>query len=184
MIQIISCSRIGTDKSGTETTAYFEDIEKYQNVISTGELDQFEIELKTYLSYSSELFSIWNEFIKVTEPIINKFNNENNYDRKVLYAKELETYYGALFKKISILKPPEIAESAHKLALDTIKTRMEYVSAIENNDLNGIADSENKAYLSETMFWEEIDNIYKYFDNKSAELNLDNYTENIYLIED
>jgi hypothetical protein len=183
LISFISCNIFPNNKSDIKAVENPEDIEKYQRVASAGELDEFKKELEAYISYSDEILPLWAGFVAATKPILYKFNNENNFGQKIFYAKELKSQYQSFFDKVSIIKPPGIAEKAHELALNTIKKRIEYVSTIEtNNDYKEITGLKNNVYMSEVMFWMEIDQIYSYFDHRAKELGLNNPEEKLFTL--
>src|SRR5680860_1197206 len=125
VLTVISCSTIPKNKTEANINKYSEDIGKYQSAISIGEMEAFKNELEGYLSYSKILFSIRDDFINTTEPILNKFNIENNFDQKISNAAELKAYNQSFLDKIRTINPPDIAKKAHLLALSTTKQRIE-----------------------------------------------------------
>jgi hypothetical protein len=127
----------------------------------TGEIEQFR-------SFSQDLFSIWALHIDKTSDVLESFNqNDIPVQKKMEYAIVLEKQYQDFEEDIRILEPPAIAETAHKKAMEAVSCRVLFFkSFIRGTNINELNEIENRAYILEAQFWEEMDRIYEYFEER------------------
>ena len=131
-------------------------------------------ELKSFKDYSDKLFPLWLDHINNTSSLFDDFNESIVSEEKLEYSKTLEKEYLEFKVKLEDLKPPPIAIRAGRLAVDTVSYRILFFERFnENAPSKELFELEDKAYLSETSFWEEIDNIYKYFEIEITRLGIE-----------
>jgi hypothetical protein len=136
--------------------------------------DEFEDQLKNFHRFSQEFFSIWDEHIETTAALLEKFNDENTaLNEKIIYSKMLLKEYEELDDSLKQITPPPEASKAYQYALDAISKRILFLKEFEKGaSINELIEIENEAYIYELLFWEEMDNIYNYFNEESDKLGL------------
>jgi hypothetical protein len=123
--------------------------------------DEFEDQLKNFHCFSQEFFSIWDDHVENIAALLEKFNDENT----ALNEK--------LDDSLKQIMPPPEASKAYQYALDAISKRILFLKEFEKGaSINELIEIENEAYIYELLFWEEMDNIYNYFDEESDKLGL------------
>ena len=134
-------------------------------------LTGFRDELEEFKSFSEEFFPIWLDHINSTSSILDDFNSSNIYEEKARCSEVLEKSYLELKVNLENLEPPPIALKAYNLAVEAVSYRALFFKMFnENAPAIELGEIENKAYLAEVSFWEEIDNIYNYFDREMERL--------------
>jgi len=179
----IGCTKKNENNSSLE---YFNeaDLIKYSSN-ENNEMDareQFKIQLEEFSDFSKKFFSIWKDHIEKTTQLLEKFNNENiPLDEKVLYSRMLLEKYEKFNDDLKQIAPPPEASRAYHYALSAISKRILFFKEFEKGtNIYTLTEIENEAYLYETLFWEEIDNIYNYFDERAAQLGISNNSEFFY----
>lgn len=141
----------------------------------------FKNELEEFKSFSDEFFSIWADHINKTSSVLDDFNSSNIQEEKFKYSEILEQDYSDFEIKLENIKPPDIAKTAHKFAVEAVSCRVLFFKKINANaPIDELNKLENQAYLAEAGFWEEIDRIYEYFDEEFAAL--DTGDDNKYIV--
>ncbi|MGM0365003.1 MAG: hypothetical protein ACQEP5_00535 [Actinomycetota bacterium] len=137
---------------------------------------QFETQLKEFYEFSQEFFTVWTQYIEESEFLLEKFNNENTpRDEKLAYSQDLRKKYEKFSHDLMQITPPPEASKAYQYALDAIAKRIMFLEKFEQvTDTNTLAEIENEAYFTESLFWEEIDKIYDYFDQMAEQLGIAN----------
>ena len=131
----------------------------------------FKDELEDFKSFSDEFFPIWLDHINSTSSILDDFNSSTIYEEKASCSEVLEKSYLEFKVNLENLEPPPIALKAYNLAVESVSYRALFFKMFnENAPAKELSEIENKAYLSEASFWEEIDNIYGYFDQEMERL--------------
>jgi len=134
-------------------------------------LTGFKDELEDFKSFSEEFFPIWMDHINSTSSILDDFNSSTILEEKASYSEILEPSYLEFKVNLENLKPPPIALKAYNLAVESVSYRVLFFKKFnENAPAKELGEIENKAYLAEASFWEEIDNIYGYFDREMERL--------------
>jgi hypothetical protein len=132
----------------------------------------FKNELEEFKLFSDEFFSIWADHINRTSSMLDDFNSSDILEEKLKYSEILEQDYSDFEIKLENIKPPDIAKTAHNLAVEAVSYRVLFFQNINKNaPINELNKLENQAYLAEASFWEEINRIYEYFDEEFATLN-------------
>jgi hypothetical protein len=136
--------------------------------------DEFEDQLKNFHCFSQEFFSIWDDHVENIAALLEKFNDENTaLNEKIIYSKMLLKEYEKLDDSLKQIMPPPEASKAYQYALDAISKRILFLKEFEKGaSINELIEIENEAYIYELLFWEEMDNIYNYFDEESDKLGL------------
>ena len=130
-------------------------------------LTGFKDELEDFKSFSDEFFPIWSDHIESTSSLLDDFNNNTILEEKARYSEVLEQRYLEFKGNLENIEPPDIALKAHNLAIESVSYRALFFKMFnENASTKELSEIENKAYLAEASFWEEIDNIYGYFDQE------------------
>ena len=130
-------------------------------------LTGFKDELEDFKSFSDEFFPIWSDHIESTSSLLDDFNNNTILEEKARYSEVLEQRYLEFKGNLENIEPPDIALKAHNLAIESVSYRARFFKMFnENASTKELSEIENKAYLAEASFWEEIDNIYGYFDQE------------------
>ena len=146
--------------------------EKSLNIEKQTTFTEFKDELKDFKSFSDELFPIWSDHINRTSSMLDDFNSSTNFEEKIKYSKMLEQKYLEFKVNLEDIKPPSIALQANNLAIEAVSYRILFFKKFnENVPIEELNEIENQAYLAETSFWEEIDKIYKYFDEEIVRLD-------------
>jgi hypothetical protein len=131
----------------------------------------FKDELEDFQSFGEEFFPIWLEHINSTSTILEDFNNSTVYEEKIGYSEVLEQRYLEFENNLENIEPPPIALKAYDLAVEAVSYRVLFFKMFcEDAPVNKLGEIENKAYLAEASFWEEMDNIYSYFDQEMEKL--------------
>lgn len=134
-------------------------------------LTGFKDELEDFKSFSDEFFPIWLDHINSTSSILDDFNSSTIYEEKIECSLILEQRYSEFKNNLENIEPPSIASKAYNLAVEAVSYRVLFFKMFnENASVNKLSEIENKAYLTEAGFWEEIDNIYSYFDQEMERL--------------
>jgi hypothetical protein len=138
--------------------------------------DKLLAEIEYYKSFSEEFFSIWSSHIDKTSGVLESFNRDDiSIDKKIEYALILERDYQDFQEDLKAVNPPDIAADAYEVALKTISYRILFFKSFsEGAGIEELEQLENQAYLLETLFWEEIDKLYEYFDTRIKEHGQDN----------
>ncbi len=132
---------------------------------------EFKDELKEFKSFSDEFFPIWSDHINRTSPVLYDFNSSTVLEEKTRCSKELEQRYCEFKVRLENIKPPAIAAKAYDLAVEDVSYRELFFKKYnENAPVKELNEIESKAYLAETGFWEEIDNVYRYFDKEISRI--------------
>jgi hypothetical protein len=130
-------------------------------------LTGFKDELEDFKSFSDKFFPIWLDHINSTSSILDDFNSSSIYEEKIRCSGVLEQRYLEFKVNLENLEPPPIALKAYSLAVEAVSYRALFFKMFnENAPVNKLSEIENEAYLAEASFWEEIDNIYSYFDQE------------------
>jgi hypothetical protein len=128
---------------------------------------EFKGELQDYKSFSDELFPVWLDHINITSSMLEDFNSSTVFEEKIKKSEILEQKYTEFKANLENIEPPSIAAGAYNLAVETVSCRILFFEKFnENAPIKELAEIEGQAYLAETDFWVEIDNIYKYFDEE------------------
>ena len=153
-----------------------QDIIKVENKIIEGEttFTQIKVELEDFKSFSEEFFPIWMDNKNTIKPMVEDFNNSSRLKEKIESAKLLEEKYLEFKFNLENIKPPLIAFQANKLAVESVSYRVLFFKKFyENTSMDELNKIENQAFSVETRLWDEIDRIYKYFDEKIARLGIE-----------
>jgi hypothetical protein len=142
-----------------------------QNIHTT---KKFEEQLKDFYEFSQEFFFVWNEHIEDSNLLFEKFNNvDTTLKEKITYARLIREKYMIFKDELNQITPPNIASVAYHCALDSISKRILFLKKFEEGaDLQTLIKIEKEAYLYETLFWEELEKIYNYFDETSYQLKI------------
>lgn len=176
----ISCAKKDADNNSQD---YFSkaDLLKYglNEKSEMNPREQFEIQLKEFHDFSREFFSVWDNHIEATTPLLKKFNNKDTIlDDKIMYSGMLREKYEKFSDDIKQITPPPEAAKAYQYALNAISKRILFFKEFEKGtSIYQLTEIENEAYLYETLFWEEIDNIYNHFDEISDQLGISGDSE-------
>jgi hypothetical protein len=128
---------------------------------------EFKDELKDFKSFSDELFPIWLDHINKTSSTLEDFNSSTVFEEKIKKSVILEQKYTEFKANLENIEPPYIAAEAYSLAVEAISSRILFFKKFnENAPIKELDEIEGQAYLAETGFWVEIDQIYKYFDEE------------------
>jgi hypothetical protein len=131
----------------------------------------FKDEMEDFKSFSDEFFPIWMDHINSTSSILDDFNDSTILEEKIRCSEVLEQRYLEFKVNLENLEPPPIALKAYSLAVEAVSYRALFFKMFnENASVNKLSEIENKAYLTEASFWEEIDNVYSYFDQEMERL--------------
>jgi len=131
----------------------------------------FKDEMEDFKSFSDEFFPIWLDHINNTSSILDDFNDSTILEEKIRCSEVLEQRYLEFKVNLENLEPPPIALKAYSLAVEAVSYRALFFKMFnENASVNKLSEIENKAYLTEASFWEEIDNVYGYFDQEMERL--------------
>lgn len=163
-----------------ENDLYFKDINNQSYQVNS-EIFDFENRIKAFNKFNRDFLNIWSKYIYSTEPLLKSFNEEkDNLDLKVSYAKLLIEEYDKFSKELSQMEVPDIATKAYKNGFSSIVYRKLYfetyiddINKYNFENISKLNDIENKAYLSETMFWEDLDIIYKDFEVEVKKFSFD-----------
>ena len=108
----------------------------------------FKNELEEFKSFSDEFFSIWAYHINRTSSVLDDFNSSNIQEEKLKYSETLEQDYSDFKIKLENIKPPDIAKTAHNLAIEAVSYRVLFFKKINKNaPINELNKLENQAYL-------------------------------------
>lgn len=153
----------------------------YANSKTISSVDQFEAQLKEYYDFSKDFFSIWYYHTEETELLLHKFNNPSiSIEDKIVYSGELRKKYENFYQDIIKTSPPPEALKAYKYALNAISQRILFFEEFEKSaEINVLIEIEKESYLSEKLFWEEIDKIYSYFDQTAEQLGISTNNQKI-----
>ena len=147
--------------------------EKSLNIEKQTTFTEFKDELEDFKSFSDELFPIWTDNINRTSSILDDFNGSTIFEEKIKCSRILEQKYLEFKGDLENIKPPSIALQANNLAIEAVSYRILFFKKFnENAPVEELNEIENQAYLAETIFWEEIDKIYKYFDEEIVRLDI------------
>jgi len=147
--------------------------EKSQNIKNQTTFTKLKGELEDFSSFSNEFFPIWTDNKNIISSMLDDFNNCNILKEKVKISMELEQKYLKFKFRLESIKPPSIALQANKLAIETVSYRMLFFKKFnENTSIDELNEIENQAYLTEISFWDEIDRIYKHFDEEIVRLGV------------
>jgi hypothetical protein len=138
-------------------------------------------ELGQFKSFSDELFTIWSEHISKTSSMLDDFNSSTILEEKLICSDVLEQRYSEFKVNLESIEPPEIAKDAYGLAFEAVSHRVLFFKKYnENAPVRELNELEGKAYIAEAGFWDEIERIYKYFDDEMA--GLDAEKDNKYIV--
>jgi hypothetical protein len=128
--------------------------------------DTLMIEMEEFKSFTDAFFRIWSEHIDKVSPVLDSFNrNDISLEEKTEYAYSLAESYRDFKHEIGLINPPPIAVKAYDAAVKALTYRILFFEGYTKNiHISELNDLENKAYLTEALFWEELDKIYKYFE--------------------
>jgi len=142
------------------------------NVVSPEE--ELEIQLKEFYDFSKKFFSIWNNHIEATTQFLEKFNDKNTtLDDKIIYSRILYEKYEKFNEDLKQITSPFEASNAYQYALNAISKRILFFKEFEKGTgMYELIEIENEAYLYETLFWEEMDKIYNYFDEMLVKMGI------------
>jgi hypothetical protein len=131
----------------------------------------FKDELEDFKSFSDEFFPVWLDHINSTSSILDDFNDSTLLEEKIECSLILEQRYLEFKNNLENIDPPPIALKAYSLAVEAVSYRALFFKMFnENASASKLGEIENKAYLTEASFWEEIDNVYGYFDQEMERL--------------
>jgi hypothetical protein len=131
----------------------------------------FKNELEDFKSFSDEFFTIWLDHINSTSYLLDDFNDSTILEEKARCSEVLEQRYLEFKNNLENIEPPPIALKAYSLAVETVCHRALFFKKFnENASAKELGEIENKAYLTEASFWEEIDYVYGYFDQEMERL--------------
>ena len=77
---------------------------------------------------------------------------------------------GLLKEVSSAVVKEQIDAQVKELGLDSLENKFARLSA--NTSIDELNEIENQAYLTEISFWDEIDRIYKHFDEEIVRLGV------------
>lgn len=128
---------------------------------------EFKSELQDYKSFSDKLFPVWQGHINKTSSILDDFNRSTDFEEKIKNSLVLVQRYTEFKTNLENINPPSIATGAYALAVEAVSCRILFFKKFnENAPVKELDEIESQAYLAETGFWVEIDDIYKYFDKE------------------
>lgn len=156
-----------------EEPGFNEDTLKEISLNTVGEttLIAFKDELEDFKSFSDEFFPIWLDHINSTSYLLDDFNNSDVLEEKSRCSVVLEQRYLEFKSNLGNIEPPSIALKAYNMAVEAVSHRALFFKMFnENAPASKLSEIENEAYLAEASFWEEIDNIYIYFDQEMEKL--------------
>ncbi len=122
-----------------------------------------------FKSYTQVFFALWAAYIEEISPVLDYFNRKDiSLEEKTEHAIILADAYRDFKYEIESLHPPEIALKAHNAAVNALTYRYLFFKAYASNaTISELNELENNTYLEEVLFWEELDKIYKYFEEKA-----------------
>jgi hypothetical protein len=136
---------------------------------------KFKDELQSFKSFGDKFFPVWVENMSIISVMLGDFNNCTILEKKYKNSEILEKKYLEFKIRLESIKSPPITFNAKKIALEAVSYRILFFKKFtENAPINELNEIENKAYLSEISFWEEIDRIYKYFDDEYISCGIEN----------
>ncbi len=137
-------------------------------------LEDFKRKIKRFYDFSQEFFPVWAHHIEGTSMLLEQFNSSDlAVEDKIEYAAVLEEKYIDFRDDLLELTPPPEASKAYGYAMDIVSKRILIFEGVKDGaDVHRLAEMEAKSYMLEDLFWEEIDNIYDYFDNLALELGI------------
>jgi len=173
-VSVILIGCVKKDYSAISEPGFNQDIiaEKSLNIEKQTTFTEFKDELKSFKSFSDELFPIWIDHINRTSSMLDDFNGSTIFEEKIKCSRILEQKYLEFKVNLEDIKSPSIALQAKNLAIEAVSYRILFFKKFnENAPVEELNEIENQAYLAETIFWEEIDKIYKYFDEEIVRLD-------------
>ena len=168
---LMGCST--KEYSENKKPGFNEDALKEISLKTEGEitLTGFKDELEDFKSFSNEFFPIWLDHIESTSYLLDDFNNNTILEEKIRCSLILEQRYLEFNSNLENIEPPDIALRAYNLAVESVSYRALFFEMFnENAPAKELSEIENKAYFAEASFWEEIDNVYGYFDQEMERL--------------
>lgn len=143
-------------------------------------ITEFKDDLGQFKAFSDEFFPIWLEHINRTSLVLDDFNNSTILEEKFKYSNTLEKRYLELKISLENIKPPAIAKKAYDLAYEAVNYRALFYKKYNGNaPVTELNELETRACIAEGSFWDEIDNLYRYFDEEMARLRYVNDTKYI-----
>ncbi len=147
--------------------------EKSLEFENQADFTEFKDELKDFKSFNDEFFPIWSDHINRTSYILEDFNTSTILEEKIRYSEILERKYLDFKVNLEYIKTPAIAAKAYELALEGVSCRALFFKKFnEYAPVKELDKIESTAYIAETSFWEEIDNVYVYFDKEMEKLEV------------
>ncbi len=169
---LMGCAK--KDYSQYKEPGFNQDIIKVKslNVEQQATFTEFKDELGQFKSFNDEFFPIWSEHINKTSSMLDDFNSSTVLEEKFICSDALEKRYSELLSQLENIKAPAIAKKAYELALEAVSYRALFFKKFNQNaPVDELSKLEGKAYIAEAGFWDEIDNLYRYFDEEMARLH-------------
>jgi hypothetical protein len=137
-------------------------------------LEDFTFELLEFYDFTKEFFLVWDDYVEDTSLLLEKFNNENTtFKEKIMYSRLLRQKYENFHYNLEQIVPPSNAEDVHRLALGALSKRILFFEEFEKEtDIDILKNIEHEAYLYESLFWDELDKIYAYFEKTAVHLGI------------
>jgi hypothetical protein len=180
LVALAGCAK--KDYSEYKEQGFSQDIlaEKNSSIDKQTNFTELKGELEEFKSFSDKLFPMWLDYIDRTSALVDDFNSSTILEEKARCSRILEKNYSEFKADLENVKPPAIATRAHNLAFDAVSYRELFFKKFnENAPIEELNQIENQAYLAEAGFWEEIDKIYKYFDEEIVRFDAGDDNKNI-----
>lgn len=168
---LVGCTK--KDYSQNQEQGFSNDTLKAANleIDKQAAIAEFKDDLEQFKAFSDDFFPIWLEHISSTSSMLDDFNNSTILEEKYICSNMLEQRYSELKINLETIKPPAIAKKAYGLAFEAACYRALFFKKYnENAPVKELVELETKAYVGEVGFWNEIDNLYRYFDEEMAGL--------------
>jgi len=172
LVLLMGCSK--KDYSQYKEPGFNQDIIKVKslNVEQQTTFTEFKDEMEEFKSFSDEFFPIWSEHINKTSSTLDDFNSSTILEEKFICSDALEKRYSEFLSQLENIKAPAITKKAYELALESVSYRILFFKKFNQNaPVNELSKLEGMAYIAEAGFWDEINNLYRYFDEGMARLH-------------
>lgn len=173
-VVLVGCSK--KDGSTISLPSFKQDVvkEKSLNIGGQTSFTRFKVELEDFKSFSDEFFPIWTEHMSIISVMLDDFNNCTILEEKFKNSEILEKKYLEFKFRLENVKPPPIALQAKKIGIEAVSYRILFFKKFnENASIDELNEIENEAYLTEISFWDEVDRIYKYFDEEYISFDIE-----------
>ncbi|MHB1376273.1 MAG: hypothetical protein ACYCXB_02485 [Candidatus Humimicrobiaceae bacterium] len=175
-VSVILIGCVKKDKSVVLLPGFNQDVvkEKSLNIGDQTSFTRLKVELEDFKSFGDEFFPVWTEYMSIISVMLDDFNNCTILEEKFKNSEILEKKYLEFKFRLENIKPPSIALQAKNIAIEAVSYRILFFKKFnENASIDELNEIENKAYLTEISFWDEVDRIYKYFDEEYISFDIE-----------